>query len=118
LAEAHARMRLSKEVGVADAAAAIDLVKSYLMQVGYDKDTKTFDVDRITGTSASSRNKIHIVQEAIEDLEKKLGKLIPFEEITKALAGKMSETDIDEVVGKLLKSGDLFRPKRGFVQRM
>ncbi len=47
-----------------------------------------------------------------------MGKLIPFEEITKALAGKMSETDIDEVVGKLLKSGDLFRPRRGFVQRM
>jgi len=31
--------------------------------------------------------------------------LIPFEEITKALVGKMSETDIDEVVGKLLKAG-------------
>ena len=118
LAEAHARMRLSKEVGIKDAIEAIDLVKSYLMQVGYDKDTKTFDVDRITGTSASSRNKIHVVQEVVENLEKKMGKLIPFEEITKALAGKMSETDIDEVVGKLLKSGDLFRPKRGFVQRM
>jgi len=118
LAEAHARMRLSKEVGIKDAIEAIDLVKSYLMQVGYDKDTKTFDVDRITGTSASSRNKIHVVQEVIENLEKKMGKLIPFEEITKALAGKMSEADIDEVVGKLLKSGDLFRPRRGFVQRM
>jgi replicative DNA helicase Mcm len=118
LSEAHARMRLSKKVEVVDAAAAIDLVKSYLMQVGYDKDTKTFDVDRITGTSASARNKIHVVQETIEELEKKMGKLIPMEEVTKALEGKMSETDVDEVVGKLLKSGDLFRPRRGFVQRM
>jgi len=118
LSEAHARMRLSKLVEVRDAVAAIDLVRSYLMQVGYDKDTKTFDVDRITGIGASARNKIHFVQEAVEELEKKMGKLIPLEEITKALDGKMSETDVDEVVGKLLKSGDLFRPRRGFVQRM
>ncbi len=40
------------------------------------------------------------------------------EEISKSLEGKISEADVDEVVGKLLKSGDLFRPKRGFVQRM
>ena len=118
LAEAHARMRLSDEVEVKDAIAAIDLTKGYLMQVGYDKDTKTFDVDRITGTGASARNKIHYVQEAIEELEKKVGKLIPLEEVTKVLEGKVSETDVDEVVGKLLKAGDLFRPKRGFVQRM
>jgi len=118
LAEAHARMRLSKKVEVRDAVAAIELTKSYLMQVGYDKDTKTFDVDKITGTGASVRNKIHAVQEVVEQLEKKMGKLIPMEEITKALDGKMSETDVDEVVGKLLKAGDLFRPRRGFVQRM
>ena len=118
LAEAHARMRLSKNVEVVDAIASIELVKGYLMQVGYDKDTKTFDVDKITGTGASARNKIHAVQEVVEQLEKKMGKLIPMEEITKALNGKMSNVDVDEVVGKLLKSGDLFRPRRGFVQRM
>ena len=118
LAEAHAKMRLSKKVEVKDAIAAIDLVKSYLMQVGYDKDTKTFDVDRITGTGASARNKIHVVQEVVENLEKKMGKLIPMGEISKALDGKMSEADVDEVIGKLLKAGDLFRPRRGFVQRM
>lgn len=118
LAEAHARMRLSKQVLVKDAIASINLVKSYLMQVGYDKDTKSFDIDKIEGHSASSRNKIHIVQNAIEELEKRIGKLIPFEEITKALEGKMPESEIDEVIGKLLKAGDLFRPKRGYVQKM
>jgi replicative DNA helicase Mcm len=118
LSEAHARMRLSKKVEVKDAIAAIELTKSYLMQVGYDKDTKTFDVDKITGTGASTRNKIHYVQEALEELEKRIGKLIPIEEIAKALDGKVSEAEVDEVVGKLLKSGDLFRPKRGYVQRM
>jgi len=118
LSEAHARMRLSDTVEVKDAIAAIELTKSYLMQVGYDKDTKTFDIDKITGTGASARNKIHYVQDALEELEKKMGKLIPLEELTKALDGKVSEAEVDEVVGKLLKSGDLFRPKRGYVQRM
>jgi len=118
LAEAHARMRLSDKVEVKDAFAAIELTKSYLMQVGYDENTKTFDIDKIGGQGASARNKIHYVQGAIEDLEKRLGKLIPLEELTKALNGKVSEAEVDEVVGKLLKSGDLFRPKRGYVQRM
>jgi DNA replicative helicase MCM subunit Mcm2 (Cdc46/Mcm family) len=101
-----------------DAKAAIELVKSYLMQVGYDKDTKTFDIDRIEGTSASSRNKITAVMSAIEELEKSMGKLIPLEEVTKAMEGRASEMEIDEAVGKLLKSGDLFRPRRGYIQRM
>ena len=118
LSEAHARMRLSKEVKVRDAIAAIDLVKSYLMQVGYDKDTKTFDMDIVTGNPASARNKIRVVQDAIEELEKRVGKVIPLEEVSKMLDGKVKESEVDEIVGKLLKAGDLFRPKRGFVQRV
>ncbi len=118
LAEAHARMRLSEKVEIKDAAEAIDLVKSYLLQVGYDKDTKTFDIDKITGNSASSRNKINMVIDTLEKLEKKLGKLIPLEELSKTLDGRIKESDVDEIVGKLLKSGDIFRPKRGFIQRM
>lgn len=115
LSEAHARMRLAKEIGVRDATAAIDLVKSYLMQVGYDKDTKTFDIDKITGNPASARNKIRVIQDAIEELEKRIGKRIPLEELNKYLDGKMKQSEIDEAVGKLLSSGDLFRPKRGFI---
>ena len=119
LSEAHARMRLSETVDVKDAAAAIELVKSYLMQVGYDEKTKSFDIDKIEGgTSASGRNKIAAVKLVLEELEKSLGKLIPMEKLTATLTGKMSEEEIDETVGKLLKAGDLFRPKRGFIQRM
>ncbi|MEA3248264.1 MAG: minichromosome maintenance protein MCM, partial [Nanoarchaeota archaeon] len=63
LAEAHARMKLNKKVTVEDARIAIDLVKGYLMQVGYDEETKTIDIDRISGNSASSRNKVSMVRE-------------------------------------------------------
>jgi len=118
LAEAHARMKLKKSVDKEDAQIAIELVKGYLMQVGYDEETKTIDIDKISGNPASQRNKIGIVKDAIEGLENKLGKLIPLEEVNKALDGKMDEAEVDEVVGKLLKAGDLFRPKRGYIQRM
>ena len=118
LSEAHARMRLSKKVLKKDAAEAIAVMKSYLMQVGYDEETKTIDIDKISGNPASARNKISIVKEIIENLENRLGKLIPLEEISKELKDKMKPEDVDEVIGKLLKSGDLFRPKRGYIQRM
>ena len=118
LSEAHARMRLSKKVEKRDSKVAIDLVKSYLMQVGYDEKTKTFDIDKISGNPASARNKIGEVRSAIEALEERLGKLIPFEEVEKALKDKMKPEEIDEAIGKLLKAGDLFRPKRGFIQKM
>lgn len=119
LAEAHARMRLSSTVEVKDASASIELVKSYLMQVGYDKDTKTFDIDKIEGTtSASLRNKIAAVTGVIAELEKSFGKLVPLVEVTKALIGKMTEVEVDETMGKLMRAGDVIRPKRGFVQLM
>ena len=119
LSEAHARMRLSNTVEVKDSAAAIELVKSYLMQVGYDEKTKSFDIDKIEGTtSASGRNKIAAIREVLRELEKSMGKLIPYQTLTDALTGKMKEDEIDEIVGKLLKAGELFRPKKGFIQRM
>jgi len=118
LAEAHARMKLKKKVGEEDAQVAINLVKGYLLQVGYDEETQTIDIDKISGNPASQRNKISVIRDTVAALENKLGKLIPFEEVEKALDGKMKPEDIDEAVGKLLKSGDLFRPKRGFIQRM
>jgi len=118
LSEAHARMRLSRKVEKKDALVAIDIVRSYLLEVGYDEETKTIDIDKISGNPASQRNKIAIVRDTVENLERKLGKLIPYEELEKALKDHMKPADIDEAVGKLLKSGDLFRPKRGFIQRM
>ena len=118
LAEAHAKIRLSMEVQKVDALASIGLVKSYLLEVGFDEETQKFDVDKLSGNSASKRSKIIVVREIIESLENKFGKLIPIAEIEKALDGQVSGTDFEEAIEKLVKSGDLFKPKRGFIQRM
>lgn len=119
LSEAHARMRLSTEVSGEDARIAIEIIRLSLMQVGYDEETKSFDVDRMTtGITASKRGKIVSIKETIHNLESRLGKLIPIEELEKAVAGKFNEMELDEALEQLVKSGDIFRPKKGFIQRL
>ncbi len=51
-------------------------------------------------------------------MQKRLGKLIPIEEIEKTLKDKMESKELEEAMNKLLKAGDLFRPKRGYIQKM
>lgn len=118
LAEAHARIRLSKEVKKKDAIAAIELMKSYLLEVGFDEETKKIDIDKMSGNPASKRSKYIVVRDAIEALEHKFGKLIPIEEIEKTLKNQITTIDLEEAIEKLVKSGDLFKPKRGYIQRM
>lgn len=118
LAEATSRARLGKEVTEEDAKKAIELMKFYMMQVGYDEETKSFDIDKISGNPASKRNKIHVVKEILENLEGRLGKLIPMEELEKEVGEKLTEDELKEVMDKLVKAGDLFRPRRGYIQRM
>jgi len=118
MSEASAKLRLSKSVTKEDAKQAIELMKYYLMQVGYDYESKTFDIDRIsTGVSTSQRSKIVTVRETITHLEGRLGSLIPTEELEKELEGKMTKDEIEESIKKLQASGDIFKPKRGYVQR-
>jgi len=118
MSEASAKMRLSKKVTKDDAKRAIDIMKYYLMQVGYDYESKTFDIDRISGKfSSSQRGKILTVRDAITDLESRIGKMIPIEEIEKELEGKMKKEEIEEAMNKLSSSGDIFSPRKGYVSR-
>jgi replicative DNA helicase Mcm len=118
MSEASAKLRLSKTVSKEDAQKAIDIMKYYLMQVGYDYESKTFDIDRISGRFTSSqRGKILTVRDVIIDLENRMGKMIPVEEIEKEMGGKMTRDEIDDAIGKLNSSGDIFSPRRGYVSR-
>lgn len=119
LSEASARARLSNKVREEDAKRAIELVKYYLMQVGFDYETKQIDIDRIaTGVPASKRSRIIVVREAITRLESRLGKLIPIEELKKELEGKMDSEDVEEGVDELNRVGDIFIPRKGFIQKV
>ncbi len=117
LAEAHARTRLSQTVDKEDSQVAIRLTNYYLMQVGYDPETKTFDIDRFSiSTSSSQRNKIILIKETIKKLEEKYGKMVPTDILRKELGDNISDTEFEEALEKLKKIGDIFQPKSGFVQ--
>lgn len=120
LAEASAKIRLSENVTKEDARRAIELLKYCLNQVARDKETGQIDIDQIsTGISTTQRNKIIVVKELIAELENQIGKTIPIEDILE-LAKKQGivRTHVEEAIEKLRKQGDIFEPKRGFIQRI
>ncbi|MDD5192895.1 MAG: LAGLIDADG family homing endonuclease [Candidatus Nanoarchaeia archaeon] len=117
LAEAHAKTRLSNKVKREDSQVAIRLMNYYLMQVGYDAETKTFDIDRFTThISSSQRSKIILVKETIRKLEEQHGKMVPLDILRAELGTNITEIEFDEAIQKLKSSGDVFQPKLGFVQ--
>lgn len=119
LAEAHAKSRLASTVEKQDSEVAIRLTNYYLMQVGYDSETKKFDIDRFTSrVSSSQRSKIILLRETIKKLEDVHGKQIPIEILRQELSSSMSNQEFDETIEKLEKSGDIFHPKQGIVQEV
>ena len=116
MSEASAKVRLSEVVSKQDAQQSIEIIKYYLMQVGYDYESHAFDIDRINaGFSHSQRSKIFAVKETITALSSRMCKVIPIEEIKNDLKDKMKEQDIDEAIEKLIQSNEIYRPKYGYV---
>jgi len=120
LSEANAKLRLSPKITKKDAKKAVELLDYCLRQVAMDEETGTIDIDRIaTDMPASQRSKIITVKEIIIDIENKIGKVIPLEDIVLAAEEKgLSDSDVEEVIQKLKRSGDVFEPKRGFISRI
>lgn len=120
LAEASARVRLSKNVIRKDAKIAIELLKHCLMQVGFDPETGKIDIDRIsTGISASARSKILTVKEIINDFENKGIKPVLIEDVIEMASERGIEGDkVEEIINQLKRSGDIFEPKPGFIQKI
>ena len=119
LSEANARLRLSNEVTRKDAKKAINLLEYSLMEVGFDRETGKIDIDRIaTGISASTRSHILTIKEIINTLEEKV-KPIPIDDVVAAAKEKGIEEDkVEEAIEKLKRTGDLFEPRPGFLQKI
>ena len=120
LTEASARLRLSSKATKHDARKAIELIEYCLIQVGFDKETGQIDIDRIaTGISASQRSHISQIKEIISDLESKVGKTIPIDDIIEEAKDKgIAEEKVEEVLEKLKRVGEVFEPRRGFLSKI
>ncbi|MBW2986466.1 minichromosome maintenance protein MCM [Candidatus Woesearchaeota archaeon] len=120
LAEGYAKLRLDSKVSKKHAQSAIEILDYCLRQVAFDEETGTIDIDRIaTAMPASQRNKIIHVKEIINDLENKLGKTIPLEDVMQAASEKgLSDAEVEEMIQKLKRSGDIFEPRRGFISKL
>ena len=118
--EASARLRLSDKATKKDAKRAIELIEYCLMQIGLDRETGKIDIDRIaTGISASQRSHIAVIKEIINELETKVGKTIPIDDVIEEAKGKgISEEKVEEVMEKLKRVGEIFEPRRSFIQRL
>ncbi len=120
LTEASAKLRLSNEAAEKDAKRAIELVEYCLMEVGLDKETGKIDIDRIaTGISASQRSHISMIKEIINELENKIGKTIPIDDIIEeSKARGIAEEKVEEVLERLKRVGEVFEPRRGFLSKI
>ena len=120
LAEASARARLSSVVKRDDARRAISLLKHCLMQVGFDYETGQMDIDKIsTGITTAQRSKMVLIREIINELEKKMGKSIPLQEVVNEASNHgIDEDKVMEVIDKMRKEGMVFEPKRGFLSKI
>ena len=121
LSEAAAKVRLAKTVNKKDAQKAIELVDYCLNQIAKDSETGAIDIDRLSSRiTATQRSTIGLLKEIIGVLEEQLqNKVIPVESIIEAAKEKnLSPEQVEETLEKLRRSGDIFEPKRGFVQRL
>jgi replicative DNA helicase Mcm len=120
LSEAAAKVRLSDKVTKADAKRAIDLLHYCLTQVGMDEKTGVFDIDRITtGITTTQRSKIVLIREIINELEQNFGKIIRLEDILRNAKEKgVDEDEVEEIIEKLKRSGDIIQPRRDTIQKV
>ena len=120
LSEASARSRLDDRVTRKDAKKAVELLDYCLMQVGFDRETGKIDIDRIaTGIAATSRSHIMVLKDVITELETKLGKTVPIEDVVaEAKSRGLDEDKVEEALERLKRSGDIYEPRRGFVSKI
>ena len=120
LTEASAKLRLSEYAGIEDAKRAIDLMMSYLSEVGIDKNTGEMDIDRvITGIPSSQRGAIlsikSIIKSEIDILPP--GTALPIANVYEiAEKAGISKDKVDEAISVLKKEGELFEPKYGYLK--
>lgn len=120
LSEAYAKKRLSDTVDIKDAEKSIKLMDYCLRQIATDQDTGQLDLSMIEiGEKSTKRNHLFIAKKIINDLHDKIGNTIPIEDIIEQASTQgISEEEIESILERLRRSGDIHEPKRGFIAKI
>lgn len=113
LAEASAKVRLSKEVSEEDADRAISIFKEYLNRVGMDRETGKYDIDIVmTGTSHSQFERMQsiigiIKQESAKSTD---GNALKEDIIKEAEIIGIESGKVESALEHLKRDGHIFEP--------
>ena len=119
LAESSARVRLSADVTKEDAERAVFIVDSCLKQFGFDPHTGKIDIDRISGVAvpASKKDRFRIIKEIIKNITEttKKNEVKLSDIVFEAEKKEIKSEDTEEIIGLLLRNGDIFEPRPGLI---
>ena len=116
LAEASARVRLSKEVTVEDSKRAISIIDQYLRRVGMDRETGRFDIDLIaTGISRSQHDRMRLIIDIIQRLtsESPDGSASRGDIISESEIEGIETSRVEEALDRLKRNGQIYEPIHG-----
>ncbi len=117
LAEASARIRLSKTIERADAERVVRIVDACLRQVAYDAKSGFFDIDKvITGISKGKRDLIRMIKEVVRNIADETGRA-KIDQVVDALVQSGFERDeIQKQIQAFLRQGEAMEPKPGIIK--
>jgi len=120
LAEANAKVRLSKIVEESDAKVAIDLFNYVMRQIMTDKETGAFDVDVVaTGRSRSDREKLQRTDTIMEIIREHLRQkdTADIEEVIQDAANyNLDDKTARRILTELLRKGEIYEKEHGHVR--
>lgn len=118
IAEAHAKIRLSKIVELEDLKIAKEIFMFCLKQIGIDNETGLVDTSKLTERIPISRKgKIEEILNIINHLSERFGKIVPYGEIEREAECKgIKKWEILDFLDRLKQSGEIFEPTKQMYQ--
>jgi len=116
LAEAHAKMRLSETVELADAQVSVGLLDYVLKKVLTDQETGRFDVDIITsGRSRSQVEKIETLLDIIREKTREQEAVPRQEVLDDAEAAGLDIGAAKRILTELMRKGEVYEKEPGWI---
>jgi len=119
LSEASAKARLSPYVEISDAERAVRLTHFVLTQIAFDRATGKFDSDILwsgTGQPRSRAEQYYDLVGIIREVTKSTGQASKEEIVVQAKKLNIDEITTRRVMDEMLRKGELFEPKPGYLK--